>query len=235
MRASVTAALMSPRETGIRRTSACIASTECRVEHRLERAARGAGGLLDDRLFLRSAGIPDPKLEHEPVELRLGKGIGPLLLDGVLGGQHEEGVGEVVGGAARRDLVLLHRLEQRRLGLGRGPVDLVGEHHVGEDRSLDEAEGAPARGQVFLDDLGAGDVARHEVGGELHPIEGEVERLGDGRDHERLGESGNPDQEGMSTGQDSGQDAFDDVFLPHDPPGHLGAEPGNGVEQPRSC
>ena len=32
--------------------------------------------------------------------------------------------------------LLLHRLEQRRLGLGRRAVDLVGEHHVGEDRPL---------------------------------------------------------------------------------------------------
>ena len=118
--------------------------------------------------------------------------------------------------------MLLHRLEQRRLRLGRGPVDLVGEHDVGEDRSLDEAEGAPARGQVFLDDLGAGDVARHEIGGELHPIEGEVERLGHGRDHERLGQAGHPDQQRVSAGQDGGDDPFHDVFLPHDPPGDLG-------------
>ncbi len=138
----------------------------------------------------------------------------------------------MVGSPAGRHLMFLHRLEQRRLRLGRGAVDLVGQHDVGEDRPLDEAEGAPARGQVFLDDLRAGDVGRHEVGRELDPIEGEVERLRDGRDHERLGQSGHPDQEGMSTTKDSGKDAFDDVFLTHDPPGHLGPETGNGIEQP---
>ena len=119
MRASVTAARMSPREHRDPPHQRLHREHRGRVEHRLERAARGAGGLLDDRLFLRPAGIPDAKLEHEPVELRLGQGIGALLLDRVLGRQHEEGIGELVGGAARRHLMLLHRLEQRRLGLGR--------------------------------------------------------------------------------------------------------------------
>jgi len=35
---------------------------------------------------------------------------------------------------ADRHLALGHHLEQRRLHLGRGPVDLVGQHDVGEDR-----------------------------------------------------------------------------------------------------
>ena len=35
--------------------------------------------------------------------------------------------------ALDRDLRLLHRLQQRALGLGRGPVDLVGQQEVGED------------------------------------------------------------------------------------------------------
>jgi MoxR-like ATPase len=37
-------------------------------------------------------------------------------------------------------VILLHRLEQRRLGLWRGAVDLVGEDDLREDRSFDEAQ-----------------------------------------------------------------------------------------------
>jgi hypothetical protein len=45
-----------------------------------------------------------------------------------------------VGRPADRHLPLLHRLQQRRLRLGRRAVDLVGQQHVGEDRPLHEAE-----------------------------------------------------------------------------------------------
>ena len=79
--------------------------------------------------------------------------------------------------AGRGHLVFLHGLQQRRLGLGRCSVDLVGQHHIGENRSLHEAERAAAGGEIFLDDLGAGDVAGHEIGRELHPIEAQVQCL----------------------------------------------------------
>ena len=63
--------------------------------------------------------------------------------------------------AGDRDLVLLHRLEQAGLGLGRRPVDLVGEDQVGEDRSRLEPEDPLA---ALLDqDVRAGDVGGHQV------------------------------------------------------------------------
>jgi hypothetical protein len=125
--------------------------------------------------------------------------------------------------------MLLHGLEQCGLGFGRGAVDLVGQHHVREDRPLHEPEGAPAGRQVFLDDLRAGDVARHEIGGELDPVEREVERLRNRLHHEGLGQTGNADQQGMAAGQDGRENAFDHVFLADDPAGDLFPEPGDGV------
>ena len=82
----------------------------------------------------------DDELEQEPVELRLGQRVGALVLDRVLRRGDEERVGERPGHAVGRDLALLHRLEQRRLRLGRRAVDLVGEHDVREDRALAELE-----------------------------------------------------------------------------------------------
>ena len=84
----------------------------------------------------------DQQLEEEPVELGLGERIGPLHLERVLGGQHEERRRQPVRRAGDGDRPLLHRLEQGRLGLGRGPVDLVGQHQVGEDRPALELEPA---------------------------------------------------------------------------------------------
>ena len=78
--------------------------------------------------------VVEDVLEHEAVHLRLGQRVGALLLDGVLGGEDEERVGQRVALAADRGLPLLHRLEHRRLGLGAGAVDLVEQHEVGVHR-----------------------------------------------------------------------------------------------------
>jgi hypothetical protein len=58
-----------------------------------------------------------------------------------------------VGLATGGDTPLLHRLEQRGLGLGRGAVDLVGEHDVCKDRPADEAEHPPPRRLVLFEDV----------------------------------------------------------------------------------
>ena len=59
----------------------------------------------------------DDELQQEPVELRLGQRVGALVLDRVLRRGDEERVGQRPGDAVGRDLALLHRLEQGRLGL----------------------------------------------------------------------------------------------------------------------
>ena len=110
---------------------------------------------------------------QEAVALRLGQRVDALGLDRVLGGQHEERVGQRVGDPADGDLPLGHDLEQRRLHLGRRAVDLVGEHEVGEHRAELDVEGVLAG----LVDAGADDVGGHQVGGELQA----GERAADGR------------------------------------------------------
>ena len=92
------------------------------VERRQRVAGRGPGDL--DLLGLR--GVIELDQEHEPVELRLGQGVRPLLLDRVLRGQDQERRLEAERLADDRDVLLLHRLEHRRLRLRWGPVDLVG-------------------------------------------------------------------------------------------------------------
>ena len=79
--------------------------------------------------------VADADLEHEAVELGFGQRIGAFLLDRVLRGQDEEGLGQLVGRVADGDLPFLHGFEQGALHLGRGAVDFVGEDEVGEDRA----------------------------------------------------------------------------------------------------
>jgi hypothetical protein len=72
-----------------------------------------------------------------------------------------------------RHLALLHGLQERSLGLGRRPVDLVRQEQVGEDRPRTELEA----GRAGIEDRGAGDVGRHEVGRELDSLEVEIQHL----------------------------------------------------------
>ena len=74
------------------------------------------------------------------VALRLGQRIDALGLDRVLGSDHDERLRHRVGVAADRDLLLGHQFEHGRLHLGRGPVDLVGQHEVGEHRAERDVE-----------------------------------------------------------------------------------------------
>ena len=106
------------------------------------------------------------ELEQEPVQLRLRQRVGALVLDRVLGGGDQERVGQRPRLALDRDLPLLHRLQQRGLRLRRRPVDLVGEQQVGEDRPGAEVE----LGGAGVEDQRAGDVAGHQVRGELQPL-----------------------------------------------------------------
>ena len=69
---------------------------------------------------------------------------------------------------------------------------------------------------VFLEQLGAGDVARHQVGRELHPRELEVERLGERLDEQRLGEAGHADEDDVAATEDGADEVVDDVVLADD-------------------
>ena len=95
-------------------------------------------GLADDGHLVVLRQVVDRHVEHEAVELGLGQRVGAFHLDGVLRGEDEERLVQRVAHAGGGHLVLLHRLEQGRLRLGRRAVDLVGQDHVGEDRALDE-------------------------------------------------------------------------------------------------
>ena len=82
-----------------------------------------------------------------------------MLLSGVLGGDHHEGVGEWHGAAVDGDLAFAHGFEKGGLGLGSGAVDFVGQEEVGEDGAGAEFE-VLKLGPV---DGNAGDVAGEEV------------------------------------------------------------------------
>jgi hypothetical protein len=159
--------------------------------------------------------VAHAQLEQEAVELGLGQRIGALHLDRVLSRQHEEWSRQRPRYAADRDRRLLHALQERRLGLGRRPVDLVGQQDVREDRTLLELEALPAVG-ILHDDVGADDVRRHQVRRELDSRERKLESLRQRLDQQRLAEAGHPLQEHVAAREHPDEDVVDDLAMTHD-------------------
>ena len=103
--------------------------------------------------------VAEARGEKEAVHLAFHQRKRARLIDRVLGRQHEMRLGQRPGLAVDGDLALLHRLEQGRLASRRGPVQLVEEHHVGEDGARPEVPGV-RRGR---EDRDTGDVGRQKV------------------------------------------------------------------------
>ena len=123
-----------------------------------------------------------------------GQRVGAFLLDRVLGGIDQEGGGQRQRAALDGHLLLLHRLQQGRLGLGRGAVDLVAQQQVAEDRTAADAEllGLQVKQGV------AGDVARHQVRGELDAREAPINGRRQAARQERLAHPRHPFEQTMA-------------------------------------
>jgi hypothetical protein len=136
-------------------------------------------------------------LKYEAVELRLGQRYVPPSRAGSAS-PAKEGLGQWPGGITCRDGLLLHRLEQRRLRLGRGSIDLIGEDEIGEDRAGLKAQAASPI-QVFADDRGADDIRGHQVGCELDATEAQRQHLPERPHQQRLAQPGHAFEQHVAT------------------------------------
>ena len=177
------------------------------VDQRRAVADLGVDQQLDGGVLV---GVADRGLHQEPVELGLGQPVGAGLLDRVLGGDHHERPADLVRHAVDGDPALLHHLEQRRLGLRRGAVDLVGEHDRGEDRAGVELEGA----LLLVVDRHAGDVGRQQVGRELDPGVRALHGVGERAGQHRLAGAREVLEQQVALGQQAGQRQPDHWRLP---------------------
>ena len=70
--------------------------------------------------------------------------------------------------------------------------------------------------RIFLDDVGAGDVRRHQVGRELDAVELQVEHARQRVDEQRLGQPGHADDEAVAADEQRQQHLIDDFVLADD-------------------
>ena len=172
------------------------------------RSGRSPGDL--EQLLLRRKG--NQQLEEEPIELRLRQRIGSFQLDRVLGRQHKERFGKLSRLGAHGDRPLLHGFQQRTLGSGGGPVDLVREHQVGKDRTGLVLKVAPAF--RLPDDVGAHDIGRHQVRCELDPREIQLQCLAERTDQHCLSQPGHAFHQHVASCQQGDHRASHQVPLP---------------------
>jgi hypothetical protein len=125
-----------------------------------------------------------------------------------------------------RDLRLVHRLEQARLRLRRGAVDLVGENDVGEERARLEAElrvrGVPHRH--------ADHVGRQHVRGELDAGEPAADRPREARGERRLADAGHVFDEQVAACEEADHGQSHDAGLADDAAGDVLLEALDQVE-----
>ena len=105
------------------------------IDHRLD-ALDGmlSAQVLQNAFLLLKSGVAHVQPQQEPIELGLGQGKGALVLDGVLGGQHQKRPWQPSRLAIDRHLIFAHGLQQGRLGAGGGAVDLICQQHIHKGR-----------------------------------------------------------------------------------------------------
>src|SRR5205807_2620429 len=143
--------------------------------------------------------------------------VGSFLLDGVLGREHEKRLAQKERLSADRHLLLLHRLEQRRLDLGGGAVDLVREHQVREQRPLLRIELLG----LLVEHHGPDHVRGQQVRRELDSGERDAKAFGHRAHRQRLGEPGHAFEQDVPARQQADEQALDHQVLRHDPLCHL--------------
>ena len=146
-------------------------------------------------------GVGDFGFEHKPVDLRLGQRIGTLLLDGVLGCQHKEWLGQTECLVANGYLPLLHSLQECALHLCGRTVNLVGQHKVGEDGAFFHCELLALLGV----DEGAHKVGGQQVRGKLYAAELGIHSFCEGGDGKCFCQTGNTFEEDVSARKEANQ------------------------------
>jgi len=106
-------------------------------------------------------------------------------------------------------LAFVHGFEQRRLRLGRGAVDFIGEQDVGKNRPALELK-LLFDGRV---DGNSQKIRWQHVAGELHPLKSTVDGAGQSLSQRCLTNARNAFDEQVSTGEDADQCEADDIVL----------------------
>ena len=159
-----------------------------------------------DFAFAGGVRVANANPHQKPVELRLGEGVGAVVFDGVLRGDHHERLRQRIAAAVDGDLLFIHRFEQGRLGFWGGAVDLVGQKKVCKDSARLELELLG----LGVEDGDAENVAGEHVGGELNALESAIDGAGEGVGERGFADAGNVFNQQVAAGEKADQTEAND-------------------------
>src|SRR5882762_9594869 len=180
-----------------------IADIGDRIE-RIERII--ANALAQNFLFRFVRGIAHFDAHQETVELRFRQGIGAVMLDRILRGDHEKRLRQRERFAVDGDLRFVHGFKKRGLRARGGAVDFVSEDHVGENRAGTKFKIT----RLGIVDADAENIAGEQVRRELDALKTAVKGFCERLCESGLADAGNVFDEQM-TARDQRQ--LDGVFL----------------------
>ena len=150
--------------------------------------------------------------QDEAVQLRLRQRIRAMKLGRVLSRDDKERPLEDARRAFDRDLAFTHGFEERGLGARRGPVDLVGQDDVREDRSGHELESQ----LLLVEDARAGDVGGKKVRRALDAAKCAADRGRKGAGEHRLARAGKVLEQDVPAGDQPSERQAHHAVLAHD-------------------
>ncbi len=142
--------------------------------------------------------------------MRLRQGVRAGLVNGVLGGDDKEWLGQGSGLTLHRDLAFSHGLQQGTLGTRRGAVDFIRQQQLGENRARVKRE----TGVVAVVYRHAQDVCRQQVAGKLNPLPGQSQHVGQGVGQGGLAHTGKVLDQQVAAGDQAAQGEPDLRLLP---------------------
>ena len=158
------------------------------IRHRLDAVQRvGVVAVLHDGDLALDVRIAHVQPNQEAVQLGVGQRLGPGGAHRVLRRQDDKRHRQRPGQAIDRHLPFFHRLQQRRLRLAGGPVDLICQQQIRHNCAGFILQ---ARRLAIVDGE-ADDIRRQCIRCELHTLCVQPQHLGKGQGHCRLADAGN--------------------------------------------
>src|SRR5216683_754030 len=180
------------------------------IRDRIERIQRIiANALAENFLFGFVRGIAHLDAHQKAVELRFRQGIGAVVLDGILRGDHEKRLRKRERFAVDGDLRFVHGFEKRGLRARGGAVDFVSENDVGENRAGAEFKFA----RFGIVDADAEDVAGEQVRRELDALKAAMEGFCKGLRESGFADAGDVFDEQVTAREQGDKRELDGVFL----------------------
>ena len=161
--------------------------------------------------FLAVAWVIDDQFEVKAIQLRLRQRVCPLLLDGVLSGDHHKFIAQRIRLPVDGHQPLIHRLQKRGLRFRGRAVDLVRQQDLRKNRPRCEDKGI----RLKIKEVCPQNIARHHIRRKLNAPKLQVETRSKRLNQKRLAGAGSALQKDVAAAQETGEHELKSLVMPH--------------------